>query len=156
MNAVPIVSAIITPALLILACASLIGATAQRLTRVLDRTHRTAEEYERWSQPGQKVSFAEERRTMLMTQLRRAMKRSRILQRAMTTLYLSLSGLVGTSVAEGICTATGQLAWLPIPIGLIAVGLFFYATLVLIYESRLALASVHDEMDLVLQLSRRD
>jgi hypothetical protein len=152
----PIVSAIITPALLILACASLIGATAQRLTRVIDRTHRTAEQYEQWSQSSQKVPYAEERRKMLFTQLKRATRRSEILQQAMTTLYLSLSAMVGTSVAEGFTTLTGKLSWLPVPIGLTAVALFFYATLILIRESRLALAAVHDEMDLVLQLSRKE
>ena len=149
-----IVSAIITPALLILSCASLIGATAQRLTRVIDRTHQTAKEFQDWSQRRDGGAMREERLRLLVEQLRRATRRARILQHGMTALYVSLSALVGTSAAMGLVAVTGGLfAWFPISVGLLAITLLFYSSLVLIWESRLALFSVSDEMNLVLQLN---
>jgi hypothetical protein len=148
------VSALITPALLILSCASLIGATAQRLTRVIDRTYRTAEEFQEWLRRPKDAPLRENRLQLLLEQLRRLTRRARILQHSMTALYLSLSALIATSAAMGFVAVTGgQFSWLPISVGLLAVGLLFYASLSLIFESRLALSSVNDEMNLVLQLS---
>ncbi len=146
-------SAIITPSLLILACASLIGATAQRLSRVIDKAHRIAQEFQQWAESSASHPLYQERRRLLFVQLERLTQRSRILQQTMTLLYMSLSCLIGTSVVAGVVAVVGRLTWLPIPMGLLAVACLFYASLVLIRESRLAMASVNDEMDLVLQLS---
>lgn len=80
---------------------------------------------------------------------------ARLLQCAMTCLYLALSVFVATSVAIGIVAASGQkYTWVPIPLGLAGAGLLFCASLLLIAESRIALAAVDEEMDFALQLGQ--
>jgi hypothetical protein len=73
----------------------------------------------------------------------------------MTCLYLALSVFVATSVAIGIVAASGQkYTWVPILLGLAGAGLLFYASLLLIAESRIALAAVDEEMDFALRLGQ--
>lgn len=148
-----ILSAIITPSLLILACASLIGATAQRLTRIIEKSHRIAGEFQEWVESATKHRRFLERRRLLLVQVERNTRRCRILQQAMTVLYTALSALIATSATAGFVAVTQSLTRLPIVFGLIAVTLLLIASLILILESRLAMASVNDEMDLVLQLN---
>jgi hypothetical protein len=151
-----VMSAMITPAVLILACSSLILATSHRLGRMIDRARRIADRFEKLAHaPPDGVALKEER-AALFGQLRRTSRRARLLQRAMTSLYLALSCLVATSVALGVAAALGgRYTWAPVPLGLAGAGLLFYATLLLIAESRIALSAVRDEMAFVLRLSRR-
>ncbi|HEX2092041.1 MAG TPA: DUF2721 domain-containing protein [Longimicrobiaceae bacterium] len=153
--ALAVLSAMITPAVLISACGSLIIATSSRLGRVIDRTRSIAEEFVEVAHDEGDRELVEEHRTLLFDQLARATRRSRLLQRAMTALYLALSVFVATSVAIGVVGVTGQqYAWIPILLGLGGAGLLFYASLVLILESRITLAAVDDEMDFVWRLGK--
>jgi hypothetical protein len=79
----------------------------------------------------------------------------RLLQRAISCLYLTLSIFVGTSVAIGVVAAGGPgYSWLPIVLGIVGAALLFAASLLLIGETRLALRSVNFEMDFVLRFGR--
>lgn len=141
----------ITPAVLISACASLILATSTRLTRVIDRVRELSDDMEQL----RKGDAPEEKLGHIYRQLDRAVARARLLRRAMTRLYLALSFFVATSVAIGIAAAlhTGY-GWIAMLFGLGGAGLLFSSTIVLIRESQLGLVSTYDEMDYILALGR--
>lgn len=153
--ALAVLSAMITPAVLILACSSLLVATSTRLGRVVDRTRKLSERFEELSvgdSPAPEALRAE-RVSLVFDQLNKAASRARLLQRAMTRLYLGLSVFLATSVAIGIDAATGRTyAWVVVSLGVIGVGLLFYASVLLIVESRVALAAIDSEMDFVRRL----
>ena len=139
-DALSVLSAMITPAVLISACGSLILATSTRLMRAVDRVR---------PQEGEDV---EDERTMLFGQLDLTTTRARLLQRALARLYWALGAFVGTSAAIGLVAASGrQYAWVPIGFGLAGAALMLYASVLLVHESRIALTALEAEMDFVWQ-----
>lgn len=153
-KALTTLSAMITPAVLIMASGSLILTTSQRLGRVIERTRKVTSQFEELALSQLDPTFMEEKRAALFDQLGRTTTRARLLQRAMTCLYLTLSAFVATSAAIGIVAISGmEYTWVPILFGIAGVGLLFYASLLLIAESRVALAAVDAEMDFVLRFS---
>lgn len=155
-TAFAVLSAMITPAVLISACSSLILATSQRLNRVIERARSLigqVEELARQSVDGEELHA---RRLFCFRQLGRAARRARYLQRAMISLYLALGIFVATSVAIAIAALINlAYAWIPIMLGLVGISLLLMASLFLIAESRVALAAVDDEMDWAARISRR-
>ncbi|WP_051469901.1 DUF2721 domain-containing protein [Fischerella sp. PCC 9605] len=157
--ALGILSAMITPAVLIAACSSLILATSQRLGRVIERTRKISDQFEKLMHTQADEAHLEEERNTVFNQISRATRRARLLQRVMACLYLTLSVFVATSIALGIIAILGQqqvyrYTWIPILLGMIGAGLLFYASVLLITESRIALRAVNDEMDFVIRLSQ--
>lgn len=151
-----VLTSMITPAVLISACAGLILSTSVRLGRVVDRVRALSEKFEELAQkkPADVVLF-EERLALTFTQLDWLTSRARHLQRAMTTFYLALGLFVATSVAIGIAAAAGgQLAMLPVYFGMFGVGLLFLGTILLGFEATLALRSIHAEMDFLWMLGK--
>jgi hypothetical protein len=154
-DAMAVLSAMITPAVLISACGSLIMATSGRLNRAVDRTREVSRRFaeladEPLASPGHELE-----RRMLFQQLDLTTTRSRLLQRALARLYWALGAFVGTSAAIGVVAATGrQYAWLPITFGLMGAGLLLYAAVLLVHESRIALTALEAEMDFVWQLGQ--
>src|SRR3982750_3969128 len=146
-DAVSVLSAMITPAVLISACGSLILATSDRLSKAITRTREISDELV--PQAGDADNpLREEERRMLFVQLDFVTTRSRLLQRALSRLYGALAFFVGTSVSIGLVAVTSsQFTPVPIALGLIGAGLLLYAAFLLIKESRFALAAVNDEMD---------
>jgi tetrahydromethanopterin S-methyltransferase subunit E len=152
-SALAILSAMLTPAVLILACSSLTVATSSRLGRVIDRTRRLSERFEELASTDTGAVLMDERRAFLFDQLDKATARARLLQKAMTQLYLGLSAFLATSVAIGIDAAIRQdLGWIEVTLGMVGVGLLFYASVLLIRESRIALEAINDEMDFTRRL----
>ena len=154
-SALAILSAMITPAVLISACAALTISTSARLARVMERTRRISEKFGQLVENRTYGMLLEEERAVFFKQLNRATKRSRLLQRAMTSLYLALTVFIGTSVAIGIVAVLDQrYAWVPILLGIIGAGLLLHSSLLLILDSRIALSAVDDEMDFILRLTQ--
>ena len=151
-----VLTSMITPAVLISACAGLILSTSVRLGRVVDRVRALAERFEEMAthRPDEIVLF-EDRLEMTFAQLDWLTSRARHLQRAMTTFYLSLGLFVATSVAIGITAALGgAYAIVPVVFGMIGVAFLFFGTLLLGFEATLALKSIHAEMDFLWKLGR--
>ena len=98
-NALAILTAMITPAVLISACAALIFSTATRLGRVVDRVRMLSAKFEELAKNPQADEMAEERRALIFTQLERQMSRARLIQRAMVAFYTALGVFVATSIA---------------------------------------------------------
>lgn len=150
--AVAALSAMLTPALLILATGSILGTTSGRLGRVIDRVRQLASRLEALGESPGDDALAEERRRHIEFLMNNAASRTRVLQRAMAWLYLSVAGFVMTSVAIGILELSGiDLGWLALLLGLVSAALLLGASFLLLRESRIALVSVGEEMDFVLR-----
>src|SRR2546430_13182551 len=106
-DAISVLSAMITPAVLISACGSLILATSDRLSKAVMRTREISIALIPRS-PDQRSDGREEERRMLFTQLDFVTTRSRLLQRALSRLYAALGFFVGTSVAIGLVAGNGS------------------------------------------------
>ena len=146
-DAISVLSAMITPAVLISACGSLILATSDRLSKAVTRTREIASALIP-RENDKRVENREEERRMLFTQLDFVTTRSRLLQRALSRLYAALAFFVGTSVTIGLVAITSpKFTPVPIALGLCGAGLLLYAAFLLIKESRFALAGVNEEMD---------
>ena len=146
----------ITPAVLISACAGLILSTSVRLGRVVDRVRALSDKFEEMTHkdPSEVVLF-EDRLALTFTQLDWLTTRARHLQRAMTTFYLSLGLFVATSVAIGIAAAVGTgVAAVPVIFGMLGIALLFVGTTLLGFEATLALRSIHAEMDFLWKLGK--
>jgi len=146
-DAISVLSAMITPAVLISACGSLILATSDRLSKAVMRTREISTALIPRADD-KRAEVREEERRMLFTQLDFVTTRSRLLQRALSRLYAALGFFVGTSVAIGLVAITSsKFTLIPIVLGLCGAGLLLYAAFLLIKESRFALAAVNEEMD---------
>ncbi len=147
-----ILSAMITPVVLIMASSSLILSTSQRLSRSIERTRKLSDamkvmvEENLGSSPSRDfaVKFA---------QLNIASQRARLLQKAMRSLYFSIVIFIASCISIAIIYMlhTGY-AWIPVVLDLTGVCFLFYASIILMRESRLAITAVNDEMDYMLQL----
>ena len=154
--AISILSAVITPVVLISASALLTISTSTRVSRVLERARAMSELLEELEEtrPGRQE---QDRYSILLVQFGKAKKRSELLSRALGSQYASISAFVATSVAIGAATVwPGFPAVLVILFGFSGIMLLFYSSLLLIADSRIGLGALHDEMDLLLRLARRD
>jgi hypothetical protein len=153
-DAISVLSAMITPAVLISACGSLILATSDRLSKAVVRTREISTALIPRADD-RRNEVREEERRMLFKQLDFATTRSRLLQRALSRLYAALGFFVGTSVAIGLVAITSSaFTLIPIGHGLCGAGLLLYAAFLLIKESRFALAGVNEEMDFMWKLGK--
>jgi len=94
------------------------------------------------------------KRDMLFEDLGRATTCARIGQQALAQLYLGLVAFLATSIALGVVTfARLNAGWLPLLFGAAGIVLLFSASILLIFESRIALASAYAEMDYIRHFS---
>jgi len=146
-----VLSAMITPAVMILATGSLILTTTTRLVRIVDRVREMLPEFEMLARSERPD---ESKMAMLFDDLGRATIRARIGQQALAQLYLGLGAFLATSIALGVVSfARLDAGWMPLLLGAIGLLLLFSASLLLIFESRIALASAYAEMDYIRRIS---
>ena len=152
-SALQILSAMITPAVLIMACGSLVMTTSSRLIRCVDRVRDFTSEIDALDKAGSKD---EPRYEMLIYQLERTAQRARLLQTALSRLYAAIGVFVATSVSIGALALLDlHIAWVSLLLGFIGAGMLFSASILLIMESRIALALTYAEMDFVLKKHSR-
>jgi hypothetical protein len=158
-SSLAVLTAMITPALLMSASGTMVLSTSTRLGRVIDRVRALSDRLRHLSDTDESVEFFEEERAMLFDQLDKLTSRSRLLQRALTTFYLALGMFVATSVALGVAEFSvrlgGRGAWIPVGLGLIGALFLFYGSMLLIFEARLALSTIHAEMDFIWRITKR-
>jgi hypothetical protein len=152
--ALSLLSAMITPALLISACGTLIFSTSARLARIVDRVRMLARQVEELCErsaedPGREQMAEIER------QLATSAERTRLVQGSLTSFYVALGLFVATTVSIGGTRLLGLAEWLPAALGVAGTLVLFWGSMLLIRETRLALGSVRREMEVVLQRSRR-
>lgn len=138
-------SAMITPAVLILATGQLILTTSQRLARAMDRARKLSEKIEELDQSHLKPN--KKKKVLFYQLLYGSARRSRRLQQAMSILYVALSIFVLTSIAIGLLEVFGFLeVWVPVALGLFGICFLFYATVLLISETKISYWAVDKEM----------
>src|SRR5947199_6211814 len=143
-----VLTAMITPAVLISACGSLILSTSTRLGRVVDRVRELSDRFERMAHDDKEIALAKEKRAMIFDQLDRLTSRARLLQRSMTSFYLAVGVFVATSFAIGLVAIIRErYSWIPVVLALMGGGLLFYGRILQIFEARLALAAAYRGMD---------
>jgi hypothetical protein len=147
LNAVSVLSAMITPVVLISACATLIFSTSTRLARIVDRVRSLVQSIEHLSSSNE-IDFPEERSLEFDRQL--------AIQNSLTSFYFSLSLFVGATVTIGLQAAFRIVPlWVPNLMGIVGTLVLFYACITLIVETRLALRSVRSEMEFALFLREK-
>ena len=146
----------ITPVVLILATGQLILTTSQRLARSIERARKLADQFEELVRKEQDELNAE-KKELLYELLYRAAYRSRKLQHTISLLYVALSTFVATSVSIGLLEVIGLLTlWVPVVLGIFGTFFLFYATILLIAETRMAIGAVDIEMNYIVRNFRRD
>jgi hypothetical protein len=160
--ALTVLSAMITPVVVISACASLIISTSSRGDRMIDRLYHWSAEFEALAEESPETEETRQRRAMIFQQLDQLTSRTRLLQRSLAASYLALGLFVATSVAIGLAAGAGLLeyewryvALLPIVLGLLGAGCLFYGCLLLVGEAGMALRSTEGEMDFMWQQGKR-
>jgi hypothetical protein len=155
-QALAVLTAMITPAVLISACGALILSTSVRLGRVVDRVRSLSDRFEELAQEGERLPLFEERRAVIFDQLDKLTSRARILQRAMTVFYVALGLFVATSVAIGFVAFVHVRynSLLPVSLGLGGASFLFYGSIILIHEARLSMSTIRAEMDFLWRLSQ--
>ena len=146
-----LLSAMITPAVLISACGTLIFSTSTRLARIVDRVRALSQSFEQLYS-GTVTDFPEERRAEVERQLFLMAGRGRLIQRALTSFYVSLGIFVGTTMGIGLAALWPRVAWLPTSLGATGTLVLFHGCVMLIGETRLSLRSVDLEMEFALKL----
>lgn len=144
-----ILSSMIAPVVLILACGSLITITSQRLSRVIDRCRYLLEQLKQLVQEhGTSADLITREGALLFYLMNKATLRTRLLQNALTTLYLSLGIFIATSLSLGVLdVVNSRRTWLPVLLSMIGAFMLFYVSVLLIRESRLARQAINKEMD---------
>ena len=155
-NAIAVMTAMITPAVLISACGALIFSTSSRLGRVVDRVRTLSESFQEIAAHPEKDEMFEERRMLIFTQLDRQTSRARLIQRAMAAFYTALGVFVASSVAIAIISvAARNFTWIAVVLGVIGSLFMLYGSVLLIVESRMALGSIMSEMDFLWKVSQK-
>lgn len=151
-----VLSAMITPAVLISACGSLTISTSNRLARVIDRTRKMLDQLRHLTPPATPDPIFEEERAAVYRQLNQAIERSRLLHRALTCMYLALSAFVLTSVFIAIVALSGErFTWMPLMTGVVGAGLLFFGTVLLILEAGMARTAINEEMAFAIHISEK-
>jgi threonine/homoserine/homoserine lactone efflux protein len=154
--ALSVLTAMITPAVLISACGALIFSTSTRLGRVIDRTRALSERFQHLAAHPDQDELFEENRQLIFTQLDRQTSRARLIQRAMAAYYTALGTFVASTVAIAIFSAAARnFTWIAVLLGVIGTLYMLYGSVLLIVESRMALSAIMTEMDFVWKLSQR-
>lgn len=155
-SALGVLTAMITPAVLISACGTLILSTSTRLGRVVDRVRSLSDRFEEMAHATNEVELFDERRAVIFDQMDKLTTRARLLQRCMTVFYTALGVFVSTSVAIGVVAGVGRAAhgWIPVVMGLLGALFLFYGCILLIFEARLALSTITAEMDFIWRLGK--
>lgn len=153
-SGVAVLSAMITPAVLMLACGTLISSTSMRLARIVDRVRGLSLNFEQLS-TSEGVEFVEERLAEVERQLASHAQRSRLIQGSLTAFYVALGFFVATSIGLAFVAFVPSLAWVASLIGMVGTLVLFHGCVLLIRETRMALSSVKAEMEFVLGLRAR-
>ena len=155
MNGIPtpaeVLSAMITPAVLISAAGTLVLSTSNRLSRVVDRIRAFVAE----ADASQKAyashlisaQMHEAKRHLIADQIVWLSKRLMLLRSAMTILYAAIGLLVTTSIAIGVGSLLQwRYGWISVVLGLLGAGALLYSSLLLVQEARIAIRSTMHEL----------
>lgn len=151
--ALTILSAMVTPAILILACASLTISTSNRLIRIIERTRQIRvllEQYEKGN-----PDMGREEYDLMYALLCGAARRSELLHRALAGIYLAMSIFIAASVAISLAAISEHVSdWIPVLLGIGGALLLLYVSIILIAEARLGSRAIHAETEYLMRWGR--
>jgi hypothetical protein len=153
--AMAVLTAMITPAVLISACGLLILSTSTRLARVFDRVRALPARFDDLERRKAEVTFYEERRGLIFEQVGLLSRRGLLLQRSLTLYYLGVAMFVATSVAVGIVASGAGHPWIAVVMQLAGAVMLLAGSVMLILESRIALQMTNRELELIAKLGGR-
>jgi len=145
MGSLEVLSAMITPAVLISASGTLVLSTSNRLSRVVDRVRTIARDAAAVQRDANATGAAGQRES-IVRQVRALTERVTFLRTALSVLYAAIGMFIATSIAVGIVSALGvEAGWLPVGLALIGAGALLYASALLVREARLAVITTLEE-----------
>ncbi len=147
-SSLSVLSAMITPAVLISACGALILSTSSRLGRSTDRVRSLTRRFKELVTPeGQREPLAREEKGLIMAQLPKLTRRVALIQRSLTAFYASVGLFVLSSVVTG-GSALLRLdpSVLPVVLAIVGAGTLLYASLQLTVEAQLSYQITREEM----------
>jgi hypothetical protein len=153
-SALNVLTAMLTPALLMSACGSFIISTSGRLGRVVDRVRKLADRMEDVIEKEPDPVLREERKAMIAKHIQLQSKRAQLLMRSMASFYVASGLFVLTSVSIGFVSIFSA-GWAVVPVLLGVLGAIFMlvAAIRLITEARLALEGLQEETNFLVRLS---
>jgi hypothetical protein len=151
---VSILSSMITPTILILASASLIGATTARLERTMVAMHELAASFDSHLEHEQDRRALNEEQISLMVQVERAAMRVRLMQVAMGVLHVAITMFVLAELGLGLEAATAlQLGWFPVALALFGAMLLLTSVSMLVYDGVIAIQATREEASFTLRMT---
>jgi hypothetical protein len=155
-SALNVLTAMITPALLLSACGTFILSTSNRLARVVDRIRALSKQLDEIAQAERDVALRGERIERNRSEIKLQAQRLRMIQRALTVLYFAAVNFVLTSVAIGLASVFpyGWPYWLPVVFGLAGVCCMLVSAFVLAWEARKAVQDLYLETEFHRKLAR--
>lgn len=152
--ALNVLTAMITPALLLSATGTYILSTSNRLARIVDRVRfLTQHVVEISADPG--AALLDERIERYRGEIKMQSKRLRLIQTALTTLYLAAVMFVCTSVAIGlVSTISLVFYWVPVAFGIVGACFMLVAAVALAFEARQAVNDLYEETEFYRRFTR--
>ena len=148
-SAVAFLTALITPAIVLLACANLITGCHMRLSRVMDRV-RTLAQLAEDIRLGRTTDHAVERRREIAAEFRFYERRGTMILIALSLLYGTVGFFVATSIAVAIDLLLGSgVAFISVTLAILGIFLFLLASLLMLLENRLAFKTMQREIQFV-------
>lgn len=144
-SSLSIISAMITPAILILASGNLVSSTLTRLSRIVDRARALGDHLATKGEAMTGVASAE-----LADILRIYRRRSAFVARALTAYYAAIGFFIVTSLTIALDNFMQSLVpWLAVVLTVIGVLLLLLGTLALVIETNLASGMLGRELDVL-------
>ena len=158
--ALPVLSAMITPAVLISGAGTLLLSTSNRLGRATDRVRTLTARFKVLvTEEGRLEPLAREEKRLILSQLPRLSRRTRFIQRAMQSLYLAVALLVLSSIWIGGSALLGNFGLGnsgqagnfvqrlgPVLLAIAGAGALAYGAVLLSIESTLSAVGTREEM----------
>jgi hypothetical protein len=153
-SALQVLTAMLTPALLLSACGNFIISTSNRLGRVVDRVRKLSDRMEEVLREESDPELTLERTAMIEKQLDLQSRRASLLMRILVALYYASGLFVLTSVSIGVVTITStRLYVIPVALGVGGAVMLLVAAVRLVTEARLALDGLHEETDFLQKIT---
>ena len=148
-SALAFLTALITPAIVLLACANLIAGCHMRQSRVMDRVRALAQLAED-IRLGKCTDHPTERRREIGAEFRFYERRGTMILIALSLLYGTVGFFVATSIAVAIdLLLESRLAYVPVILAIVGIFLFLVASLLMLLENRLAFKTMQREIQFV-------
>lgn len=149
-----ILAAMITPAVLISGAGTMLMSTATRVGRATDRIRQLSDRFKVLAtEEGSRSPLSQQEKELIKRQLLDLAQRSRLLVRAMTSIYYAVALLVLSSLLIGTDhVIPGGFGRLPLFAALLGAAALSFGALTLSFEIRLSARTTREEMNYLLHL----